>query len=141
MTTVEDLIWQQASQTLFLTREQYLEHLRTFAIEPIERDGILIGAVMRKGPELHFTTFRAGVAIDRQLIRDVLAPQLERYGYVETRTPKPDHTRQHRFNKVVGFVKTGEDDYNVHYRLDRGRSAAHRSAPCPLPQSPHPSSL
>lgn len=127
---IEDLIWRQASETLFVTREQYLDHLRAYAIEPVQRDGVLIGAVLRKGPEFHFTTFGSGRPITRATIRDCLAPQLVEFGYVETRTPKLGHDRQHRLNVKLGFVRTGEDAYNVHYRLDRGRSAE-RSTPCP----------
>jgi hypothetical protein len=127
-----DLIWERARETLFVTREQFMAGLAEWQVEAVERDGTMIGAVMRKGPEFHFCTTGALARIDRQVIRDVLAPQMERYGYVLTRTPKID-ARQHRFNRVMGFVAVGEDRYNVHYRLDRDRSAATRSAPCPLP--------
>lgn len=127
---IEDLIWRQASETLFITREQYLDQLRAYSIEPVQRDGVLVGAVLRKGPEFHFTTFGTGLPITRAMIRDCLAPQLAEYGYVETRTPKLGHDRQHRLNGKLGFVRIGEDEYNVLYRLDRGRSAE-RSTPCP----------
>jgi hypothetical protein len=118
MSTIEDLIWRQASKTLFLTREQYMEHLRAFAIEPVERGGTLIGAVLRKNAELHFVTFDTGVPITRDIVRDALAPQLEEYGCVETKTPKLDR-RQHRFNEGMGFVKVGEDEFNTLFRLSR----------------------
>lgn len=134
MAELEDLIWEQASRFLFVPKEQYLAELRTYDVEPVSRDGLLLGAVMRKGPELHFVTFKTG-PIGRDIVRRALDPQLDRYGYVETKTPKVD-ARQHRFNRVMGFVAVGEDQYNVHYRLDRGRSATHhRSTACPLPRS------
>lgn len=112
---IEDLIWEQVSQVLFVPREQYLEALATYTIEPVYRDGLLLGAVLRKGPELHFVTFKAG-PIPRQVVREALAPQFETYGYVVTRTPKVD-TRQHRFNRLVGFRPVGEDAYDIHYEL------------------------
>lgn len=133
MVDVRELIWEQARETLFVEREQFMAGLAEWEIESVERDGLLLGAVLRKGPEFHFCTFGAAPRIGRQLIRDVLAPQMDRYGYVVTRTPKPATGRQHRFNRTMGFVQTGEDAYNVHYRLDRDRSAATRSAPCPSP--------
>lgn len=117
MAAIEDLIWEQASQFLFMPKEQYLEELRTYEIEPVNRDGLLLGAVLRKGPELHFVTFKAA-PIPRATVRQALAPQFERYGYVVTKTPKVD-ARQHRFNRVVGFRPVGEDAWNVHYELRR----------------------
>lgn len=131
MSSLEDLIWQRASEVLFIEKEQYIEQLRTYQVEAVERDGALLGAVMRKGPEFHFVTFGNAARIDRQTVRAVLEPQLAEYGYVLTRTPKPDTGRQHRFNRTMGFVAVGEDEYNIHYRLDRGRSAVNRRATCP----------
>lgn len=115
--SIEDLIWEQASQFLFMPKEQYLEELRTYAIEPVHRDGLLLGAILRKEAELHFVTFKAA-PIPRQVVREALAPQFEAFGYVTTRTPKVD-SRQHRFNRLVGFRPVGEDEYDVHYRLRR----------------------
>ncbi len=60
------------------------------------------------------------------------------FGYVETRTPKIGYERQHRLNGKLGFVRTGEDEYNVHYRLDRGRSAVEEEHPMPVAQLPPP---
>lgn len=116
--SIEDLLWQQASEVLFITKEQYLEKLRAYAIEPVERDGVLVGAVLRKGPEFHFTTFGSGRPITRAMIRDCLAPQLEEFGYVETLTPRSDE-RQHRLNRKLGFVQVSEDEFNVRYRVAR----------------------
>lgn len=127
---IEDLIWQQASEKLFITKEQYLDQLRTFAIEPIWRDGVLIAAVLRRGPEMHFATFKTGCPITRPMIRDWFAPQFAQYGYVDVRTPRLDK-RQQRINEKLGFVQIGEDEYNIHYRLDRGRCTVNRSTPCP----------
>lgn len=124
---VRELIWRQVSEHLFVTREQFMAELDQWEIEPrVLPDGAIAGGVMRKGPAFHFFTF-GKVSITRQMMREALAPQFERYGYVTTRTPKVDE-RQHRFNRLMGFVATGEDEYDVHYRLDRIRSATERSA-------------
>lgn len=117
MPAIEDMIWEQASQYLFIPKEQYLDELRAYAIEPVSRDGLLLGAILRKGPELHFVTFKTG-PISREVVREALAPQFAEYGFVETRTPKVD-ARQHRFNRLVGFQPVGEDEFDVHYRLRR----------------------
>lgn len=115
---IEDLLWQQAAEVLFITKEQYLEHLCAYAIEPVERDGVLVGAVLRKGAEFHFATFGSGRPITRAMIRDCLAPQLAEFGFVETKTPKTD-VRQHRLNRKLGFAQVGEDEFNLRFRLAR----------------------
>lgn len=130
MSEIEDLIWAQASQHLFVTREQYMEQLRTFEIEPVERDGVLVVAWLRKGPELHMFTPKSGRPITRKMLAEAFEPQFEKYGHVDVRTPKLDR-RQRRINERVGFVAVGEDKYNIHYRLDRGRWSLQRSTSCP----------
>ena len=53
---------------------------------------------------------------------------IDREGYVLTKTPKEEE-RQRRFNEAIGFEKIGEDEYDIHYRLDRMRSAPCQSSP------------
>lgn len=129
-----DILWAKASEHLYCSKEQYVETLKGWAIEAVEQDGVPVGAVLRKEDEFHFITFGAAPRISRATVRAVLAPQLEAFGHVLTRTPRLEE-RQHRFNKTVGFVQTGEDEYNIHYRLDRGRCAVTRSTQCPPSQS------
>ena len=127
-------LWAKASETLFISREQYLAQLEGWEIDTVDQDGAPVLIVMRKGPEFHFMTLEATARLSRGTVRTALAPQLDAFGYVLTKTPRPEE-RQHRFNKVVGFVQVGEDEYNIHYRLDRGRCAVTRSTPCPSPLS------
>lgn len=115
--TLEALIWEQVSQHLFVSREQYLEQLRAYDLEPVHHKGVLLLAILRQGAELHFVTFGAG-SIPRRVVREALAPQLQAHGYVTTRTPKVD-ARQHRFNRLVGFRAVGEDEFDIHYQLRR----------------------
>jgi len=137
MGAIEDMIWEKAAEDLYIGKAEYMAQLATWEIEPVERCGTIIGAVLRRGAEFHFATFGATPRIGRDTVRDVLAPQLAQFGYVTTKTPKPE-TRQHRFNRAVGFVAVGEDEFNIHYRLDRDRSAVARSTPrsMPCPQQP-----
>lgn len=111
---LKELIWERASQHLFVGKDQYMAELETWAVDPVERDGDLLAVVMRKGPELHFITF--GKPIGREVVRSALEPQLREFGRVTTRTPKVE-TRQHRFNRVVGFRQVGEDEYDVLYEM------------------------
>lgn len=115
MASLEDLIWEQASQYLFIPKEQYMAELAAYSLEPVTRDGRLLAVVMRREDELHFVTFKAG-PLSREMVRSALEPQLREFGRVTTRTPKVE-TRQHRFNRVVGFRQVGEDEYDVLYEM------------------------
>lgn len=124
---VRELIWRQASEHLFVTREQYMADLDQWEIEPIEVAGEIAFAIMVKGAAIHLASFRTGHKFPLHAFKDRVQDLLDRHGHVETRTPKGE-TRQRALNEVFGFAKTGEDDYDVHYRLDRIRSATERSA-------------
>lgn len=113
-----DRLCEQAEESLFVSREQMRASLETWAIEPEIRDGKTVGAVLRRGPELHFATF--GEPISRKTVVEALRPQLEQYGYVETRTPR-HLERQHRFNRLIGFHAVGGDAFDIHYRMERAQ--------------------
>ena len=122
MDDVRELIWQQAKEKLFVSRDEYMAALDEWEIEPYVEDGKVWLVVLRKGPELHYMSVGAGKPLTGKTFRKMMEPQLEQYGYVTTRTP---HTleRQHRINRWLGFVVASEDEFAVNYRLDR-------SAPC-----------
>lgn len=125
-----DLLWEQASKTLYLTREQWEQTMLGWEIEEVRVQGDLGGAILRKGPELHFAVFDTGHIATRQIVVDAVKGQLEKYGYVVTRTPKDDK-RQARFNALVGFKVTGEDEFDTHFRLDAGDFRYRERLTCP----------
>lgn len=112
---VRERLWEQASEgLLFTSREEYLEDLKTWGIEGYWADDVMVGGILRRGPEFHFFTLGSGHPIGRGTILRFLGPQLERYGYVTTRTPLDD-VRQHRFNRAFGFFEIKRDALDVHY--------------------------
>jgi hypothetical protein len=116
---VIEAMWRQTEPHVFITREQFEQGLAGWTIEPVERDGELLGAFVTRGPELHFSTFKR-VPFSLQLIRNHVDPILKKYGYIETRTPKTE-IRQQRFNERLGFVREGEDEFFVHYKMSKPR--------------------
>ncbi|MDP3909037.1 MAG: hypothetical protein Q8Q14_01480 [Gemmatimonadales bacterium] len=116
--TIEDLLWAAVEKMVYITREQYLASLAGWSIHPHAVDGEIVGAVLTKGPELHFCTFGRPWRLTRADIRRYLEPILTEHGRVETKTPKDD-ARQLRFNKILGFVETGADEFFVHLTLRR----------------------
>lgn len=114
-----ELLCDQALQGVFLPREMLMAELRTWDIKPYWHEGACTGAILRRGPQFHFATFKR-VPISRAVIADALQPQIEEYGYVETRTPR-EYGRQRRFNELIGFRAIDEDDYDIHYRMERAQ--------------------
>lgn len=114
--TVVDQLWSEIEPIVFITRGQFERELENWTIHEVEIDGKSVGAVLTKGPELHFSAF-AGAPITRSLMRGYLDPLLAEYGYVLTRTPKTE-TRQRRFNERFGFHAVGESEFFVNYRMD-----------------------
>jgi hypothetical protein len=125
MTAVEmviELMWRQAEPQVFITRDEFIKSLDGWEIEPIHVGDILGGAVLTRGPELHFATFGTKTSATMTIIRPRLEAIIAAHGFVRTRTPK-DATRQHRFNRLIGFEVEGEDEFYIHYRLEKIRHA------------------
>lgn len=111
-------LWQDSP--LFLTREEFQKTLDGWTIDPVEVDGRTIGVFLVKGPEFHFSKFDETPAT-RAMLRKYPGSLIERYGYALTSTPKED-ARQRRFNERLGFYQIMEDEYDIHYKIDRIRS-------------------
>lgn len=125
---ITDILWQQASAgLLFIPKETFLEGLEGWEIDPREVDGELAFIFLTKGPELHFMTLGTGRPMPAAMVRDVLHKIIAKHGYVTVKTPK-DEVRQQKFNRRIGFVQVGEDEHDIHFRMDR--FARDRSTPC-----------
>ena len=119
MSEVIDLLWAEIEPIAFITREHFERGLAAWDIETVEDDaGRLAFAAMTQGPEFHFASFNTGKAISLAMIRERLAPIMDRFGYVTTRTPIEGANRQHRFNKILGFKEIGQDEFFVTYRME-----------------------
>ncbi len=120
-----DLLWEQASRVLFVTKEQFADSLDGWHLGTIYDAGELVVITVTKGPEFHFRTL--GRPVSRKIVRETMEAIIAAHGHVITRTPKEEE-RQHRFNRVIGFEPVGEDELDIHYRMERFGS---RSMPCP----------
>lgn len=122
---VSDALWAQIEPIVFMSKERFVAGLEDWDIEPVwitpegvpSHDGQLAFVSLTQGPELHYTSFGSH-RVTRGLIRGWMAPLLERYGYVTTRTPKGER-RQQRLNVLLGGKITHEDEFFTHFRLDQ----------------------
>lgn len=112
----ENLLWEKASEVLFVEKEDFLSDLAPWTIVPVEIGSELAVLTLQKGACFHFFSLGTRHPITRRMIFEFLRPIIAEFGYAETRTPKSD-TRQHRFNRIFGFQPVGEDAFDVIYRI------------------------
>jgi hypothetical protein len=116
-----DLLWAQAQETLYITKEQFTQSLEGWTLDSVLRDDASIGAVfVSRGPEFHFATFGGDIQATRAHLKKYPGELIAIHGYAITRTPKTD-TRMVRFNQRLGFYAIGQDEFDVHMRIDQLR--------------------
>lgn len=115
-----ELLWKKAEPMFFATKDDFVRGLSNWEIYPIIEDVQILLIVAINGPQMHFETMESGRPITRRIVRSILEPLIEKYGYAVTKTPK-EESRQRRFNELIGFVMVGEDEYDIHYRIERVR--------------------
>lgn len=121
-----NLLWEQLKGVLYVTPEQFAEGFDGCEFDPLRReDGSIWALFIIKGPEFHFVKFGDDAA-DKSVLRKYPGSLIEKHGYALTKTPKED-TRQQRFNERLGFYRVGEDEFDIHYRIDNLRT---RTSPC-----------
>lgn len=111
-------LWQDSP--LFLTRAEFEKTLEGWTLEPIYKDGEVAVVFVVKGPEFHFSKLDPSYQAGREILRRYPGELIARYGYALTRTPKDD-VRQMRFNSRLGFFVIGEDEYDLHLRIEKLR--------------------
>lgn len=118
-TEVADLLWRQASGVLFCSKVQYLCMLDRFTVSEIWQDGLLFGAVLTDGSEIHLV-WRNGMQGTRRLLRQHLGGIIEKHGHAVTRVSKGNVASQ-KFVARLGFERTHEDAFDIYYRIERMR--------------------
>lgn len=111
-----------ADSPLFETREECARRFEGYDLEDHYIGQELVIITIRKGPEVHFYTPKAGKTLTWSRFRDFMQKVIDEHGYLETWCPKTD-ARQQRFNKLIGFEKVGENEFDFHYRIEKIRGS------------------
>jgi hypothetical protein len=111
-------LWEDSP--LYLSREEFQQSLDGWTLDPVEHEGKVVGVFVVKGPHFHFAKFDPSYQAGRSILRRYPGELIRQHGYACTLTPKEDE-RQQRFNERLGFYRTGEDEYDIHYRIDAMR--------------------
>jgi hypothetical protein len=113
-----EILWQKAEPVVYVTKEDYLKSLAEWVIKPVHVDGELAWVTIQKGPEFHFQSIGKTRVMPLRMICVFLQGIIEEHGFALTRTPIED-TRQQRFNERFGFQRVGQDQYDIHYRIEK----------------------
>ena len=112
-----------ADTPLFITRAQFEQSLEGWTLDPVLRADGSIGIIfVSNGPEFHFQKFGTDIQASRDILNKYPGEIIAQHGYAMTKTPKAD-TRQARFNRRLGFFVVGEDEFDLHMRIEKLRCA------------------
>ncbi len=117
-----DLLWEHRHPLLFVSKEVFAKALEGWDIRPVEIAGVLAFITLQNGPDFHFQSLGTGHQLSRAMILTFVQAIIDQHGYATTKTPK-EAQRQHRFNRLFGFEVVGEDEFDIHYRIERLRHA------------------
>jgi hypothetical protein len=84
---------------------------------PLHRGVIIVGVVLRKGPEVHIIidpTHQNHIVFIKKC-KDILAATIAKYQYAETKVAR-NHTVGHRLAEILGFSQVSSDTDVVHYK-------------------------
>lgn len=117
-TEVIDELWRRNEPDLFMTKDDFVEGFKDWhmILEPKFGDPKFVAFV--KGAEFHYAALEQHRSLSLRVIRSFLGHVIASAGHALTRTPKDD-IRQRRFNEAIGFVVVGEDEFFVHYKIER----------------------
>ncbi len=112
-------MWEESP--LFLTRAEFEKTLEGWTLDPLLNEAGEVAMVfVVNGPAFHFAKFDKAYQPGRKDLRRYPGEMIERYGYALTSTPRED-ARQLKFNRRLGFYQVGEDEYDIHQRIDKLR--------------------
>lgn len=113
-----DFLYAQVRMRVPISREAYAASLDGWDVEPIMNGEQQLGAYIRQGHETHMLMSKRNSLLHaRHIIRVYLVANLERLGYLTTKTD--GNALDDRFLKRLGYYETGKDGVMTVYRLDK----------------------
>jgi hypothetical protein len=125
--TLTRILWEHSP--IFTTFDEFAKRLEGWTIDPLYGPRGLEAIFVVKGPAFHFAKIDPEARATKAVLERYPGQLIEKYGYATTSTPKTD-TRVLRFNRAIGFVVTGEDELDVHQRIERLRFMNTKDTPC-----------
>ncbi len=114
-----EFVYDAISYRLEIPKEEFLEALKDWTLNPIEKDGKLAAVVMVKGNEIHVASSDVyrGKWLSRKVIKDMLGKILNEYDYAVTSVSYSNESGK-AFVERLGFVPDC-----VLYKLEKLRHA------------------
>lgn len=112
-----DMFYAQISKDMAISRSAFGDNLRDWEAVPLMIGDRHVGAYILKDHEIHTCVEKSDALRHmRKLIRQGVAYQVEKLGYLTTRSP--DEPSVLKFLTRLGFYRTGNDGQFVTLRCD-----------------------
>jgi hypothetical protein len=113
------VMFKKVSEQLYVTLEQFVKCLDGYDLSPeYNSDGEMHSVVIHAKQDFHFMCLGPKWSLNKDILSRWPGKLIEKFGYATTATPLED-TRQHRFNKRLGFFETSRDAINVNYKIEK----------------------
>lgn len=113
-----DFLYAEVRMQVPISKQAYVTSLDGWDVEPIMNGAQKLGVYIRKGHETHMLMSKQNSLLHaRHIIRVYLTANLERLGYLTTKTD--GNAVDHRFLTRLGYYETGKDGVMTVYRLDQ----------------------
>lgn len=113
-----DFLYTEVRMQVPISKQAYIASLDGWDVEPIMNGEQKLGVYIRKGHETHMLMSKKNSLLHaRHIIRVYLTANLERLGYLTTKTD--GNAVDHRFLTRLGYYETGKDGSMTVYRLDQ----------------------
>lgn len=117
------LVWEHSTvKQKGIPLEAWCMHAYQYQLEPIYDDDELIAAVMIKDNEVHIASKRKPKGSPRAVVRRILVPIINRWGYART-TVMADNAAGLAFCRRLGFVVEREEGSIIHLTIKEPRHA------------------
>lgn len=113
-----DILWSHVEKVLYISREDFDRAIAPWECRVLEIGGVPSFIVVTNGPEFHIDSLGVGTKMPLREISSMLDEIVTKHGYAFTRTPKED-LRQRRVNEMFGARLVDEDEFDVHYKLEK----------------------
>lgn len=114
-----EFMYSKLLEEQFIFRDLYLSAMEEWEVRPMIVDGISIGVIAQRGPEIHVSINKdSALKYARRIIRECLTQGIAEHGHMTTRALRGD-ARTAQFLGRLGFYRVTENSDHVFYRITK----------------------
>lgn len=116
------LVWRHSSAHSRSSIEEFLQSTEGWQVEPIRVDGVVVGATLVNGPEIHLASWERPKGSARATARSILRKVVDQHGFAITKVLK-DNPAGLAFCLRLGFEIGREEAGVIHLTCKEPRHA------------------